>query len=110
MKRLLLVLLAFVAFGCLDAPRYKGPAVAGFDGKRFENLAPYRQKDFADFLEWKLQSSAVSWPDFVHRPEGPRPPARVDAGLRIQMVNHATVLIQTAGLNIITDPIWSERP
>jgi L-ascorbate metabolism protein UlaG (beta-lactamase superfamily) len=29
--------------------------------------------------------------------------------LRVTFVNHATVLIQTAGLNILTDPIWSER-
>ncbi|MFT9417975.1 MBL fold metallo-hydrolase [Acetobacter sp.] len=29
--------------------------------------------------------------------------------LRITMVGHATVLIQAAGLNILTDPVWSER-
>ncbi|HEY0722403.1 MAG TPA: MBL fold metallo-hydrolase, partial [Pyrinomonadaceae bacterium] len=28
---------------------------------------------------------------------------------RVTFVNHATVLIQTGGLNILTDPIWSER-
>lgn len=25
------------------------------------------------------------------------------------MVGHASLLIQTAGLNILTDPVWSER-
>ena len=29
--------------------------------------------------------------------------------LRVTFVNHATVLIQTAGLNFLTDPIWSHR-
>jgi len=29
--------------------------------------------------------------------------------LRVTLVNHATVLIQTAGANILADPIWSER-
>ena len=29
--------------------------------------------------------------------------------MRVTFVNHATVLIQTAGRNILTDPVWSER-
>ena len=29
--------------------------------------------------------------------------------LRVTPINHSTVLIQTAGLNILTDPIWSHR-
>jgi L-ascorbate metabolism protein UlaG (beta-lactamase superfamily) len=38
------------------------------------------------------------------------PPARVEGHLwRISYVGHATLLIQTAGLNILTDPVWSER-
>jgi L-ascorbate metabolism protein UlaG (beta-lactamase superfamily) len=36
------------------------------------------------------------------------PDARVD-GLRVTMVGHATVLIQIAGLNLLTDPVWSDR-
>jgi L-ascorbate metabolism protein UlaG (beta-lactamase superfamily) len=35
---------------------------------------------------------------------------RVEGGmLRVTFVNHTTVLLQTQGLNILTDPIWSER-
>ncbi|WP_244884354.1 MBL fold metallo-hydrolase [Sphingobium cupriresistens] len=29
--------------------------------------------------------------------------------MRITMVGHATLLIQTGGLNILTDPVWSDR-
>src|SRR3546814_18061629 len=36
------------------------------------------------------------------------PEARVD-GLRVTMVRHATLLVQIAGLNILTDPVWSYR-
>ena len=41
----------------------------------------------------------------------PFPPAKPEArvagnGLRVTMVGHATLLMQTAGLNILTDPVW----
>ena len=36
------------------------------------------------------------------------PDARV-AGLRATIVGHASVLIQAGGLNVLTDPVWSER-
>ncbi|TIU52834.1 MAG: hypothetical protein E5W25_37140, partial [Mesorhizobium sp.] len=39
-----------------------------------------------------------------------RPDERVDgAALRLTMVGHSSLLIQTAGLNILTDPAWSQR-
>ncbi len=38
------------------------------------------------------------------------PPPRVGlGGLRVTFVNHATTLVQMDGLNILTDPIWSQR-
>ena len=36
--------------------------------------------------------------------------ARVDgAAWRLSYVGHASLLLQTAGLNILIDPVWSER-
>ncbi|TIU89863.1 MAG: hypothetical protein E5W09_34280, partial [Mesorhizobium sp.] len=38
------------------------------------------------------------------------PAKRIDgSGLRLTMVGHSSLLIQTAGLNILTDPVWSRR-
>ncbi|MEO6528228.1 MAG: MBL fold metallo-hydrolase [Gemmatimonadaceae bacterium] len=43
------------------------------------------------------------------------PPPRVgnsslhDSTVRVTFVNHATVLLQMGGMNILTDPIWSDR-
>jgi L-ascorbate metabolism protein UlaG (beta-lactamase superfamily) len=50
------------------------------------------------------------WPEIKDSPPGPAPAARVPEGaLRITPVGHATFLIQMDGLNILTDPIWSDR-
>ncbi len=37
------------------------------------------------------------------------PPERVTDGVRLACVGHVSWLIQTAGLNILVDPVWSER-
>ena len=40
----------------------------------------------------------------------PPPPERVGPGeLRVTFINHATTLIQLDGINLLTDPVWSER-
>lgn len=87
---------------------YNGPPSDHFDGARFFNPGqPTIDKSLADVLRWKLGSRAARWPRAVHVRKA-RPAPRVD-GIRITMVGHATLLIQAAGLNILTDPVWSER-
>jgi L-ascorbate metabolism protein UlaG (beta-lactamase superfamily) len=82
-----------------------------FDGERFLNPGrPRPELSFLDFWRWRLNGDHTPWPDEV--PNGPsdRPPERVaDDALRVSFVGHATVLIQVAGLNLLTDPIWSDR-
>jgi L-ascorbate metabolism protein UlaG (beta-lactamase superfamily) len=70
-------------------------------------MARNRYYDGSDMLRWKLAGGAAKWPASV--PIVPAiPETRVD-GLRITMVGHASLLIQAAGRNILTDPVWSER-
>lgn len=50
------------------------------------------------------------WPEVKDSSPGPSPVKRATGGtLRITAVGHATFLIQMDGLNILTDPIWSDR-
>ncbi len=49
-----------------------------------------------------------AWRPFIDAPPGPAPPRRV-ADLRVTFVNHATLLVQAGDVNILTDPVWSER-
>jgi L-ascorbate metabolism protein UlaG (beta-lactamase superfamily) len=81
-----------------------------FDGKRFFNPDGPQVRGFLDLLRWKLSSRPEPSPRFIADVEQSRPPAGVDGGgLRITLINHATVLIQQSGSNILTDPVWSER-
>jgi L-ascorbate metabolism protein UlaG (beta-lactamase superfamily) len=52
----------------------------------------------------------AAWPARFPSPfPADRPPARVDGeAVRIAYVGHATFLIQTRGLGILLDPVWSE--
>jgi L-ascorbate metabolism protein UlaG (beta-lactamase superfamily) len=59
---------------------------------------------------WILRTDWPEWPrrsDFL---PGPPPVARAPEGsLYVTPVGHDTFLIQLDGVNILTDPIWSER-
>ena len=62
------------------------------------------------FVERRFDGTAAKWPEWAPSPYADRPPARVEgAGLRISYVGHASFLVQTAGLNILLDPVWSKR-
>ncbi|WP_245440897.1 MBL fold metallo-hydrolase [Mesorhizobium sanjuanii] len=66
---------------------------------------------FSDLLKWQLGGERSKWPAAQPSPfHQARPAERVDgAELRLTMVGHSSLLIQTAGLNILTDPVWSPR-
>ncbi len=92
-----------------DRPRYTGPVSDHFDGERFHNAEPF-EKNALDLIRFWWQREPGVWTRDLSTPPGPRPPGKVDEGaLRATVVNHATVLVQFDGINVLTDPIWSER-
>lgn len=95
---------------CLDAPAYHGPVSDHFDGKRFHNADPSDERGAKDLLTWMRNRKHGVWHEHADARPGPPPPAAVAAtALRVTFVNHSTVLVQTDGLNILTDPVFSER-
>ena len=81
-----------------------------FDGRRYYNPDARQAFGVLKALRWKLTSRPEPSPGFISDVESSKPPVCVDGdGLRVTLVNHSTVLLQQRGLNILTDPIWSER-
>ena len=89
---------------------YDGPLSDHFDGIHFFDQHGSQPKKLSDLLWWYTHRGATKWPEWAPSPYSDRPPRRVDGGaLRVSFVGHATLLIQTAGVNILTDPVWSMR-
>ena len=98
----------------LDARYYRGPVSDHFNGERFIN------PDGADdalsppggtgtlLRHVTARDNRPIWPDRVAVTPA-KPPARVDGERMLATwIGHATVLVQTQGLNILTDPVWSK--
>jgi L-ascorbate metabolism protein UlaG (beta-lactamase superfamily) len=89
-------------------PYYAGQPVRNFDGVRFFNPGePITDRTLSQVLRWKMSQSAARWPRTL--PVVAVVPAARINGLCVTVVGHATTLIQAAGLNILTDPVLSQR-
>jgi L-ascorbate metabolism protein UlaG (beta-lactamase superfamily) len=92
----------------LTGAHYRGPVSDHFDGERFFNPGEAStDRSLADMLRWKRTSRPPAWPRSVPIIAA-KPVGRMD-NLTVTAVGHATMLIQAAGCNILTDPVWSER-
>ncbi len=89
---------------------YNGQVSDHFDGKSFYNPGKPFDKGFGSLLKWRLTAGKQKWPAYTELDAYDYPPERVfGEQLRVSLVGHATVLLQTEGINILTDPVWSER-
>jgi hypothetical protein len=101
---LILPLLALQLVGYwLSGPHYKGSVTDHFDGKRFYNYGNQERRSYA------LTRDRGPWTEVKNSPSTMPPEKEIRDRIRITHINHTTFLIQLDGINILTDPIWSER-
>lgn len=105
---LLIVAFPFLVGISLSAPGHKGPKTDHFNGTQFINPNGIKAKGFSDVLRWMFSRDQGAWKYNYETSIGPKP---VDSStdLVVTFVNHSTFLIQWNNLNLLTDPVWSER-
>jgi L-ascorbate metabolism protein UlaG (beta-lactamase superfamily) len=103
------ILLTYIGFSMLSS--YNPPISDHSDGKRFHNLDPkIKPRGLLDLIKWRFTANHEKWPDVVPNEYSDTPPDRVYGDeIRVSFIGHASFLIQTQGLNVITDPLYSER-
>ena len=126
------MLLAVIVPRYLDRIYYRGLFSDHFDGERFANpdgkseTGPPGGGSRAGFFWRNLTDDRPPWPTRVAiraatpaellpalpPATAPRPATVAEIAatpMRVTWIGHATVLVQTPGLNILTDPIWANN-
>jgi L-ascorbate metabolism protein UlaG (beta-lactamase superfamily) len=81
-----------------------------FDGRRFYRDGFRVSGGPLDLLKWQFNGRRAAWPRRVENGKFNPPPPRAERDeLCYSWIGQATTLIQIAGLNILTDPFFSER-
>ncbi len=100
------------AFWAARMRTYEGPVSDHFDGTRFYDPDGSPPKSLGEVLRWQFgpDRQRQPWPEWEPSPYADTPPPRVAGDkVRLSFVGHASWLIQTSGLNILVDPVWSDR-
>lgn len=89
---------------------WEGPVTDHFDGTFFYNPEPSTLYKTSNLLQWLSERHTKGeYPTVATLAHQPLLAPRVDdKDWEVTMVNHSTMLIRTAGLNILTDPIWRD--
>ncbi len=104
------IIFGYCFYSIFYSKYYNGNISDHFDGRRFFDPVLNNNKNLLDVLKWRLTSKSQKWPDKVENEGFDLPPQRVmGEDLRVSYVGHVTFLIQTQGMNILTDPVWSDR-
>lgn len=102
------MLTALFLFLSLSVYAKEYPISDHYDGKRFFNPENHKMNSFWDIIKWQLTGDRSVWPEQVPNKNYPMVPL-VDHQAVLTFINHASFLIQLPNLNVLTDPIYSER-
>ena len=102
--------LAAIVTGCVQQGATEFSLSEHYDGQHFRNRNG-TDKSLFDVFNMLLGSlsEAEDWPESVPNPEHGAIVDAVESGIRATYISHSTVLLQVDGLNILTDPVYSDR-
>lgn len=107
---LLLVFLVFYGCKTFHVPRYKGPITERWDGKRFNNANGNEMGSFNKLFQYQMRNKRAKWSKIEQtKTDQNNFVATENSAIYYKQINHATVLVQHAGKNILTDPVYSKR-
>ena len=108
MKNLLFFIVLFIYSGAVPAAA-KYPISDHYDGKVFFNPENHHVHSFWEVMKWRFSGQQSEWPEFIRNKAYPLPKVAADQRAVVTFINHSTFLIQLNGLNILTDPLFSQR-
>lgn len=76
-------------------------------GSVFTNINKVKPKSLFDVIKWKIQGGHKEWNLNIISNINDTPPSQVHDSIRVSFIGQATFLVQMDGLNIITDPVYS---
>lgn len=107
-KFVIIILSLFFSAACASQ-RYK--TSDHYDGKKFFNPGQPLVKSFRELLRWTFEGGKVKWLEHRENTVKPQLVDKLDPkAISTTFINHATHLVQMNDLNMLTDPIFSERP
>ena len=92
----------------ISAPKYNGPVTDNFNGRQFKNPSGASAQGLKEVLQWLAQRNKGPWKKVTEVSYGPKPPQTTHS-IRVTFINHSSFLIQVDGVNILTDPVYSQR-
>jgi L-ascorbate metabolism protein UlaG (beta-lactamase superfamily) len=106
---LVIVIAGFVSCKTMQVPSYEGDISDHFDGNEFYNPPPFEMGSFKELRKYYKKNKKAKWyfteVDYKEKLQ----PFAPKGEILFTHINHSTVLIQMDSLNILTDPIFSER-
>lgn len=110
---ILIIVFALIAISCatLNVPTYKGEKSDHFDGKKFFNPDAPGMGDFKELMTFNRKNKRAKWyfqdDKFSHSSK--IEDFNIHKQVRYFHINHASVLVQMDGINILTDPVYFKR-
>ena len=80
-----------------------------FNGKTFFQPHHASAGGLRELWRWKLNAKPKPWPREIAFAPQPKPTTTGPAGITATWIGHATFLLQTPRINVLFDPVFSER-